>query len=367
MERGAIRTVGIVGGGPGGAQCARSLRERGFDVTLFEPRSAFEKACGGGIPARGLEDFPFLRNARLPAKIVTRCLVIAPSGREADFPLLDPLAVVSRAELHTFLLERAAGAGAHLVRARVTSFDRDGASGWRVTARATSGDARAEGHGPFDFLVAADGASGIARRRLSAALPPADLTQGLGYYVPGLSEDRITLKFYEGLDGYLWIFPRADHSSVGICAGLGARPAADLRHLMDRFLCERYGEQILSRSARYGALIPDAPRNPESEALQGEGWALVGDSGRSVDPLTREGIYYAMLAGETLAACLADGDPARYARDWRSTCGREFSWAARHASRFFERRFIERLVAVCDLSPIVATFEEDVKPGTRVR
>src|SRR5438445_5412266 len=206
MERGAIRTVGIVGGGPGGAQCARSLRERGFEVTLFEPRSAFEKACGGGIPARGLEHFPFLRDPRNPAKIVTRCLVIAPSGREAEFPLRDPLAVVSRAELHTFLLERAAGAGARLVRARVTSFDRAGSSGWivRAAAPAAAGAAHTEGHGPFDFLVAADGAAGSARRRLSAALPPADLTQGLGYYVPGLSEDRITLKFYEGLDGYLW-------------------------------------------------------------------------------------------------------------------------------------------------------------------
>ncbi|HKN47937.1 MAG TPA: NAD(P)-binding protein, partial [Candidatus Polarisedimenticolia bacterium] len=118
-------SIAIVGGGPGGAHCARRLSEGGFDVTLFEPRRAFEKACGGGIPARGLARFPFLRSALLPSKTVRRCRIIAPSGREASIPLHDPLHLVNRADLHTFLLDRAARAGARLVRARVLSFTRD--------------------------------------------------------------------------------------------------------------------------------------------------------------------------------------------------------------------------------------------------
>ena len=58
--------VAVIGGGPGGAQCARRLAEAGWPVTIFEPRWRFEKACGGGVPARGMERFPFLYDARLP-------------------------------------------------------------------------------------------------------------------------------------------------------------------------------------------------------------------------------------------------------------------------------------------------------------
>ena len=75
------KRVAVIGGGPGGAQCARRLAEAGVDVTVFEPRVRFEKACGGGIPARGLERYPFLLDTGLAGKAVRECLVVAPSGR----------------------------------------------------------------------------------------------------------------------------------------------------------------------------------------------------------------------------------------------------------------------------------------------
>src|SRR5262245_16631874 len=115
--------IAVIGGGPGGAQCARRLAEQGRDVTLFEPRAHFEKACGGGIPARGMERFPFLFDGALPGKSIHDCLLVSPSGREARVPLADPLYVFSRGDLHTFMLERAVAAGARLVPARVAAFE----------------------------------------------------------------------------------------------------------------------------------------------------------------------------------------------------------------------------------------------------
>src|SRR6266850_1283707 len=188
---GAPRNVAIIGGGPAGAQCARRLAEAGVPATLFEPRTAFEKPCGG----------------------------------------------------------------------------RGGAGGWRLRTAAAE-------HGPFDFLVGADGASGAVGRRLAGGPPRGGLTQGIGYYVPGLVEERITLKFYEGINGYLWVFPRADHASAGICGALGERPVAFLRTLMDRWLAERYGPGIPERSERYAALIPGALPGSGQAPLQGDGWAL---------------------------------------------------------------------------------------------
>ena len=97
--------------------------------------------------------------------------------------------------------------------------------------------------------------------------------------------------------------------------------------------------------------------------MHGEGWALVGDAGRFVDPLTREGIYYAMLTGEMLADCLAARRPERYGAAWTRMCGRELSWAARHARAFFDTRFVERLVALCDRSPTVGRVLSDLIAG----
>jgi len=354
-----MRRVAVIGGGPAGARVAWRLGDAGLEATLFEPRTRFEKPCGGGIPGRGLADYPFLRNPRLPARRVTRCVVIAPSGRRAEIRLAEPLLIFRRADLHEFLLERAVASGAAVVAERVLGFAR-GTAGWTLDSGA--GDARRL-HGPFDFLVAADGAAGFARRRLTRAIPAAELTQGLGYYLPGVDEETVTLRFYAGLDGYLWVFPRLDHAAVGICDTLGRRPAADLRALLDRFVRARYGADALDRAVGYAALIPGAPPAPDDATLQGDGWALAGDCGRAVDPLTREGIYFAMVSADLLADAIAAGRPGDYAPAWRTRMGHEFTWASRHAGRFFDPAFIERLVRLSDLSPQIAGVVADLISG----
>ena len=366
--------VAVIGGGPSGAHCAYRMADVGLDVTLFEHRTRFEKPCGGGLPARGLEAFPYLVDPRLPMKSVHRCSVVAPSGREVEISLHDPIYIFSRADLHRFMLDRAIERSVTLDRARVLSLSRipsgslrgDGVGCTQWLLRVTGESATREA-GPFDFLVAADGATGTARRQLVGALSAAELTQGIGYYIPGLSEERVVLKFFQQVEGYLWVFPRPGHSSAGICAPLGARPAAELWRLMDRFIAGRFGERTLSRSERYAALIPAPPRSPSdtrcAPSIMGNGWALIGDSAGSVDPLTQEGIYYGMLTGEILADCVARGRPGRYPEICFERFGRELGLARRMSRRFFDPSFTERLVMLSGLSPRIARILSDLVAG----
>jgi len=354
------RRVAVVGGGPGGAQCARRLAESAVEVTVFEPRDRFEKACGGGIPVRGMERFPFLYDASLRGKRIEECLLVSPSGREARLPLADPLFVFSRADLHTFMLARALEAGVRLARTRVVGFRRERAGAWTVQAAAAG---EIVDHGPFDFLVAADGAAGASRRRLLGTERGAAPSQGIGYYLPEVSEGFITLKYFAGLHGYLWVFPRPDHSSAGICATLGALPAAELRRLMDDFLRDRYPPEALAGASTYAALIPSAPRAPGVEPLAGPGWGLVGDAAHLVDPLTREGIYYAILSGDLLAAALCAGRLEAYAEAWGREGASELAWAALHGDGFFDTRFVERMVRLSAASPVVARVLSDLIAG----
>ncbi|MGH9798145.1 MAG: hypothetical protein ACRD5D_08305, partial [Candidatus Polarisedimenticolia bacterium] len=217
--------------------------------------------------------------------------------------------------------------------------------------------------GPFQFLIAADGAAGACRRRLTGDRGGAGVSQGIGYYLDGVSEATLTLKFFDRLHGYLWVFPRPDHSSAGICAALGERPVAALRELMDRFLLERYGASALAGAGTFAALIPaPAPAGPPVP-IQGEGWAVAGDAGRFVDPLTREGIHYALLSGEILAETLRDGREEAYVARWEAVAAGELLRAARWAAAFFEPRFLERMVTLCGLSPAIARVFADLIAG----
>src|ERR1700741_1476385 len=83
----------VVGAGPAGATAARSLALAGIPVTLVD-RAAFprNKPCGGGISARVLDRFPYLRTAlpRIATRALSRLHLEGPDGEstviESDVP-----------------------------------------------------------------------------------------------------------------------------------------------------------------------------------------------------------------------------------------------------------------------------------------
>ena len=123
----------------------------------------------------------------------------------------------------------------------------------------------------------------------------------LGYYVPG-EQERIDIQFLPDLEGYIWVFPRCGHLSVGIC-GKG-EPAAALRKRLEHYMAET--RHLAGRARRSTATCcrRSTPQSWKSNRVAGEGWMAVGDAAGLVDPITGEGLYYAIRSGDLAARAL---------------------------------------------------------------
>jgi geranylgeranyl diphosphate/geranylgeranyl-bacteriochlorophyllide a reductase len=324
----ALRRIAIVGGGPSGALCGERLASAGFEVTLFDEHLAWEKPCGGGLTHKALVHYPFLLNSPYSKKIIQQIELISSKGDRAQLCLEYPIVIYSRAVLNGLLLERAQRAGCRVVRAHVSSVDISGNSP-SFTSENVVQDA--------DFLILASG----ARNSFFPAtrpLEPADLEMTLGYFVPALA-DGIQVKFLRDFQGYIWSFPRCDHLSVGICGSLARHTSRELHRHLAEFMRD---QRIPADNARFYSHVLPSPRahTLASRCVAGQNWALIGDAAGWVDPITGEGLYYALRSGELLADSLISGQPQAYARRVHDDFSADLEIAARIARHFYHGRFL---------------------------
>jgi len=324
----ASRRIAIVGGGPSGALCAERLASAGFQVDLFDEHLAWEKPCGGGLTHKAVLNYPFLLNGPHPKKMIHQVQLISGNGDRAHLCLDHPIVIYSRAVLNGLLLERAASAGCRIVRSRVSSVD---ITGERPSFTAENAMQFA------DFLVLASG----ARNSFFPAtrpLAPADLEITLGYFVRSHA-DAIQVKFVRGLQGYIWSFPRCDHLSVGICGSLARHTSRELHQHLAQFMRE---ERISTEDARFYSHVLPSPRahTLASRRIAGRNWALIGDAAGWVDPITGEGLYYALRSGELLAESLVSGQSELYPRRVRDDFSADLEVAARIARNFYHGNFL---------------------------
>jgi flavin-dependent dehydrogenase len=95
-------------------------------------------------------------------------------------------------------------------------------------------------------------------------------------------------------------------------------------------------EELSALAERYAARIPGlAVETWDRRRAAGEGWALLGDAAGFADPVTGEGIYYALRSAELFAEAYMEGRPLDYERRWRGDFGRELRRAAEMRSRFY--------------------------------
>ena len=325
-----MKRAAVLGGGPAGAFAAERLAKAGWKVVVLDEKLAWEKPCGGGLTCKAYTQYPFLIDNDTPKKLVTRTAMAVSSTGAVDFHLRDPLLIYSRYDLNRLMLERAERAGAQMEKARVREVQRAGA-GWSVHTSSGVLDA--------DYCIVAMGARNPLRD-LGTQLGSDDTMTALGYYIPGQRE-QIDLQFLEQLEGYIWAFPRCGHVSVGIC-GKGL-PAQALRRKLEQYLCKR--GIAWNGSPFYSHLLP-CLRTPswKSNRVSGEGWMAVGDSAGLVDPITGEGLYYAIRSADLAARALTTGGEAAASESYREALWREIGAELEFASRIARRVFLGKFL-----------------------
>lgn len=336
--------IAIVGGGPAGSFAAADLASSAHSVVLFDEKLAWEKPCGGGLTDKAVARWPFLRDLPVQRNWITECELIAPSGAQVRFDLEKQIAIFSRLTLNGLLLERAARAGARVVQERVLRVERNGQE-WTIQSSCGTYSA--------DFLVMASGARNPFRSMFSPHLGPENFIVAAGYYIPGTSS-TVQVKFLEGLHGYIWIFPRSDHFSAGICGRMEGKNTSELRRTLEEEL-PKFGLSHHSGEF-YAHILPSlTPKGLHGLKLCGEGWALVGDAAGMVDAITGEGLYYALRSAEILSEALLNGEPQAYARMAGAEIFSELERAARIADRFYSGEWLgdsvlERMVLLTGAS-----------------
>jgi len=290
----------VVGAGPAGAIAARDLSRSGARVALIDGSHPREKPCGGGVTGRAVS----LAGVGIDGARVVDRAVFESSAARAAFPLpdADVLRIVSRDVFDRALLRQAIEAGATLIPARVTRLSRaDGR--WTIAAGVRSVSA--------PWLLGADGPSGVVRKQVFRPFGRGQLSIAAGSYVDGVDVAEIVIRFVDRPRGYLWSFPRRGHLAVGTCAQADETTPAQMHAVTDQWL-DGYAPAAGRPRRRYAWPIPSLDAAAvEREVPAGEGWMLLGDAAGLVDPITREGIFFALRSGMLAAAALRDRDPAR--------------------------------------------------------
>ena len=321
--------VVIVGGGPAGAAAALAARRAHHEArVLVLDRSDFprDKVCGDGIAPEALDVLADLGldPAALTAGFapVERLRLRSPGGTTVERAMHRPASVVPRAVLDERLLTAALDGGAQFRRHAVRRLDVH-PTHVEVDGSVTAG-----------VVIGADGAESAVRRALG--IPPnrpSRMALAIRGYAPepdGHTGVLSLLTTGQRWPAYAWSFPLGDgRANVGygeLVSG-GATRAALLDGL-DRLLS---GVQPAGLRAHRLPLSTGRPRQPDGRVL------LAGDAASLINPLTGEGIFYAVLSGALAGAAAVHGAQAgtAYRRALRRRLGRPLlhssvaSWASR--------------------------------------
>jgi len=309
----------VVGAGPAGSTAAKYLAEKGIPVVLIDkdefPR---EKPCGGGLPTRVQIRFPYIKP--FIDSVSYGSITYSSSLRyKLDFIREKPLLMnVLRKDFDHGLVNLAVKAGATFLAGKTVidvSIRQNNASvllddGQTIEAQA---------------VIGCDGTQSVVADKTNLSKKLEALCIALVQEQPltpkqldkYFTKKRLVHLFIkaQGIAGYGWMFPKKNCVNIGIGEFQSAIPKSKsktpLKETYEAFIAVLKEKGLLPKDFPVenlkGAILPIFPL----ENTYGTRVILCGDAAGFVNPISGEGIYYAMASGQIAANVIADGLKAK--------------------------------------------------------
>ena len=363
--------VVVVGAGPAGATAAKFLAEKGKKVLLLDkdtfPR---DKPCGGGLSIRTIKRFNYI-STDLLASYSFDGMIHSPSHKyQVQLHKDDPIAAfVHRTEFDYGLLQYAIERG-------TTFLEGNTATDIRILPDKVKIKINNTEYVDSQLVVGADGIwSTIAKKT------------GLGHHYQqtgrclfqefSLSSNVLDDYFTEkrvfhfhlrfmGMNGYGWVFPKKTSVNIGvgeIKPSISTRAhKPNLKEIYDKYLHFLKERKLIPPTLAIekiqGGILPLQPLQKTFT----DRVILCGDAAGFINPLTGDGIDYAMtsgkLAAEVCAEALNAGDThaaflSKFQRLWKRDFGREITLCSYILKQLLHSTNSEKYVKLVSKDPLI--------------
>ncbi len=295
----------IVGAGPAGANAALEFARSNLEVLLIEKESLpRKKPCGGAMPASAekLLSIDISKVVKNRTKVLRQYHnyekeIVKILHDDTNAPIL-----INRSEFDMFLLEQARVVGSGnleiIDKCRVVSVGESPQMVHVVLENGKTVEAK--------YLIAADGALGkiapsigLMQKRKFAPSLDAEITTSAQYYDKHC--DTMVMNYFCVPHGYGWIFPK--DKNLFSCGVLTWGKALNLNKELDDFIARSFPGESIENIEVSGYPIPIYQG---TEQISTQRILLAGDAAALVDPVSGEGIRFALHSGKISAIVIME-------------------------------------------------------------
>lgn len=317
----------IAGGGPAGSGLAYHLAKQGCRVMVAEAETfPRDKVCGDGVSpvalaelhAMGItqtEKFAATNEIKQVGLFIKKDQVIIDLSKPEHLPF--HAHIIPRVELDHWIYKAASDAGAsYMENTRITGFTVNPGS---VLVQGKQG--RKQLSIRSKMIIGADGSRSAIARQLNGRQPDSEFQLvGLRSYYENVNgpADRVDIYFTEeSFPGIFWMFPKGPAgANIGMAMVSQTLPAkaSDVKQLLinhvaqNKDIRERIGDGKMTGKIQGW---PITFYNSKTQ-ITGDRQLLIGDAAGLINPLSGDGIQYALLsarwASETIMQCLSAND-----------------------------------------------------------
>lgn len=357
----------VVGAGPAGQNAAYNLAKAGISVCLIDgdklPKS---KVCGGALRSTVVRRFPYLEQIikNITLAVIRKATVYSPkSYKVTASPDHDLVFLISRFDFSRALLKLCQEAGVEqCFGQRVRRIVREKES---MTAFLHSGEkikAKA--------VIGCDGVNSLVARELdlntrtSADYFGLASEQELEFDINFPNDEVLIYYGFQNRVGYSWVFPKGKLINVGsgynnIVKGIIPQ---QVHQSFIHFLKEQ--KVLPNNFPVMGIRTWAVPNSGPMGKTFGDRVLLCGDAAGFVNPMTAEGMYYALASGELAAKVMIQSVKTNdyssqrlsvYQKLWQKEFGREFK------AMLSIQKFLANHSGMVDL--VIKTFKNDTRVG----